>query len=454
MNSRTALITLALALLACGALYWVSRPNRGPNPSLQETPVWLAGFDPAQASSLRVRWSDGDATLSPTRLTDVWLLSADGATWPVASSRIRGALRLIAELNAANASPQDDAPLGDTAATVTITTPAGEGEIKIGASVVGGRGWVELASRDGKPLTLVVDAGFTRLFSKAGILAWREAAPLIAAPGEPMRLTVEAGEFKSQVSRVKGRWGMIVPIAAPAHGEFVQAAILRAHSMEVRRFLGATEAATLSFESPTATLITETQCAGESRSVLVQEAVIGHAADVEGGAAFVRASAQWLDPASGSLTPAWGPLVMIVERKSIELITADPRAYISKRALATPGADVLRIAVTPARGPSLDFSRALSGWQLNAQPTGAPVDALVRLLCETDASIPQFKQPDAFVPLAGIEPAGSGGAFAKVVVGEAANSKGAPLLFVMTDGVWREFAHDAKLAAWLKSLSN
>lgn len=446
VNSKSAIVALGVALVACGVLFWLSGRGGGGGgkPGETELPAWTSGFDPARVTGLRVQWPDGGvAQLEPTPVTDVWLLECDGERWPVATTRIRGALRLIGEMSVGSEAEGEELVGG---VVVRLTTPAGEGVVRVGSDVVGGKGWARLEGEGGAPRVAVVDGGFTRLFTKQGLLAWREPVPMLPLPGETMRLKVVAGGLGSEVTRVKGRWGMTVPVGAPADGEFVQAAIARAHGMKVTRVLTAAEASGLGFDEPTAVVVSETRVGGGGMSV-VQEAVIGNAADVSGESAYVRGRGVWVE-GDGKERAAWGPVVFVVERSSIERLTADPRAYVSKRAVESPAADVLRVVVRVGGGER-EYRRELNGWSVKEGAVGE-VGALVGLLCEKDAGMPALAEPTGWRAIAEVELSGSGGALAKVVVGEGKGAKGERVLVVKTAEVWREYAWEAGVGAWLE----
>jgi hypothetical protein len=64
--------------------------------------------------------------------------------------------------------------------------------------------------------------------------------------------------------------------------------------------------------------------------------------------------------------------------------------------------------------------------------------------------MPALAEPTGWRAIAEVELSGSGGALAKVVVGEGKGAKGERVLIVKTAEVWREYAWEAGVGAWLE----
>jgi hypothetical protein len=442
VNSRTAFIAVAVALLLSAGVYFLSRERQAPTPP-SLAPVWLQTLEPGKVIGLDVAWGGdmGRATVEPSGLSDIWLLRMKrGGTadevWPVSASRVRATVRLVAEL--VGSSLSDDVEAGQSGTSVTFRLRDGTaGTLLVHDAILAGRGWVTLVGDSS--VTIATDSSFVKLFRPEGLLAWREASPIVAAPGDTFRLAIDAGDLKVELTRVAGHWGLTVPASTHADPKFTEAALSVVHSLKVKRFLSATEVADF---QPNARIVAQMK-ALDGRT-LVQTAEIGQAADAAASGAFVRAQASWEDDA-GKQVPAWGPCSMVVERASIEKLTADPRAFAGKTPSNVPAADVIGIQVGSAT-----FRRELKGWSRDSllvdEATTKKVASLLDVLCEKPAPSCTFSVPEGWSPIVAVAISGSRGLLDSLELGT-----GNGAAFVRRGDVFRQ-CNEVALVQWAASL--
>ena len=172
MNTRTALLSLVVALVLVGAGWFFLRPKPVPPPP---APTWLRLLDPQQVGAISVKWADGQsAVIERSPVPDTWVLiqhSSKGPqppAWPVGSVQIRIALRLIADLEAV-APAEAAAPTAST--TVTIKFRDGsEHQLTLSEMSLGGKTLVKI---HGPPDSFRLgQANLSQMFQE-GLRAWR-----------------------------------------------------------------------------------------------------------------------------------------------------------------------------------------------------------------------------------------------------------------------------------------
>ncbi len=476
MNTKSAIIALILALLGITGAFFLLKPE---SPAVVER-TWLASLDVSRVERVKVEWPDGSsASLEPSQVPTLWLLRHGATVWPVKSSRVHAALKLLSGVDSGEPSTE-----GRTnGAAVTVTVGGQDHRLRLSDEALGGRTLVKI---EGKADAFrLVDAQVARLFESNGLLAWREST--LFSTEEFSRIRLQTIGRQIALGRVAGRWGVQIPVAAPADQEACARLVETLLGLNVQRFIDQLPAdeKTLGLENPQALIDTETdfrvmEGGDVKRTLLLQQLKIGGPADASGERLFASMRAQWLDPTTRSVTTAWGPALGVVSRADLNALSAELTVYVSKQTVQASGVDVSRVTIMSDDHAMEDSSaasgarkvvieRSLDEWRLTPEhgaarsPSAserAGIAALLRVLTEQRADgIGREPPRDAtgFVrlkveALAANAEVGVGTAMVVPATGGAREPREALVLRV--GGIYRVyFGEDATaLARWLKDL--
>lgn|GEM_PF-3036856 len=422
MNTRTALVALLLALLAAGGAFLLLRPKPAP---VAPDRTWLAAIDPAQVESITIEWKGGErAVIEKSPMAEIWLLRQSDSAWPVAARRIGGIARLMADVDAA---PQTEQVATD-AASVTFRVAGQDRRLSVSTGQLAGRGVVRV---HGQPDSYrLVDLQIVKLFEEAGLRAWREAAAFQSEDFSRIRLQTLGRQIT--VARVGGRWGVQVPVVAPADQEACAALAAQLPRIELARFLDEAPGSeqSLGLANPEALIDTETDFrtvvdGDVQRRVLIQQLKIGGPIDAAGTQHYASLRAQWLDPTARTATAAWGPVLAVVRREQVDAVNAELLRYVARRTIQadstdigamtiTRDADILKDAPPPAAAAArnVQIVRYLDTWRL-APPGSIPrglspteeagVEYLMAMLCDLPASGVGREMPTGTTPIVRIK---------------------------------------------------
>lgn len=481
MNTKAAIIALVLALLGITGAFFLLRPEP---PAVVER-TWLASLDPTRVGRITVGWPDGSsASLEPSAAPELWVLRSGGVTWPVKTSRVHAALKLLSGIDAGEAVGAG----GTEGASVAVLVGGQERRLRVSDDVLAGRALVRV---EGPPDAYrLADAQVAGMFGNAGLLAWREPSPF--STEEFSRIRLQTIGRQVILGRVAGRWGVQVPVAAPADQESCTGLARTLTGLRVQRFIDQPPAdeKSLGLENPGALIDTETDFRvvenGEvRRRLLLQQLKVGGPADSGGDRLFASMRAQWLDPDSRTVTAAWGPALAVVSRADLNSLTAELPAYVSRQAVQAAGVDVSRVTVVrddeamkegapgPLPGRRVVVGRYIDEWQVTpagqetARAAGADevtaIERLLKVLTEQPADAVGREPPTGsrgFVRLV-VEATGAG---ADIGVGTAvvapAVKQGEPAaepqaaLVLRVGGIFRVYfgAEPGQVAAWLEDV--
>lgn len=404
MNRKGVLIALVLTALLAVAAWWISRPA-GPGVAATPGPV-LPGLDAGQLTSLTIAWKDGSrARLVPAGIADAWVLTTESdrsrATWPVEAEVVRGAARLLANAMAQPA-PGTGASLGGP--TVKLAAASGPVRIEIAAEALAGRHAARVTEGNGPVREVLIAESVARLFEPRAVTAWRTARAIpLQVP--PSRVTISGVQGACELSRAGGNWGIIHPPLGRADERSVAELLGKLAGLSIGRFVeaGPEMAETgLHDSSPSITIESDRRTAeGERvlRRVLTQTIRVGGPADPSGQSVFLELSGSELDAETGRPALIWGTLVGVADASSLAAMAADPLAYVDRRAMPRPAADVTSLSFAAegagtAEPPVTVIERTADGWVWSvggdrARPIPLedrrPLEALLRLLCEERA---------------------------------------------------------------------
>lgn len=428
MPRSVVIVILLLAVVVGGAAVFLLRPPAAP---VAPQSNWLSSLDPAAVIGLDIAGSQGGTvTLRPCEaVSGLWLLNADGRSWPVDAKRVRAAVRLLSD--AAKRSPEPEAPeLGGYVTGVTLHTGGEARTLKLADSMVGSSLVAIDSETPGRPLVFLASSQLHGVFAREGLLAWRDTAVFGGGTTDATRVRVEAAARRVMLAKAMGRWGVMEPIAAPAEPDAVAALLQSLNAVTVRSFTSGTDGA-LGLDRPVAAATLETDMrvpvAGQAqpRQVrLVQKLLLGAPADAESKTRFGSLEASLVDPATNAATPLWGPERFVVGAEQLDRVTADPLAYYSQRSVQSPRADVAKVVLAardhllepeaavdlrPLGSPGAEalrvrdavVKRTLDGWEYAAKESGVrtlspaqseKLNAMLALLCEQAA---ERVSPDA-----------------------------------------------------------
>lgn len=421
MLKKTLLVVLVLCTISGLAAYLLLRPTPQPPAPAK---LWLAGLDPASVKELRLAAPGTPRIIREPRLGDVWLVewpSGDGKTtvrWPAESSRVRGAVRLLADL-----APLPAIERADINAATTIELVLIDGStrrVSFDGTAIGGKVLASIELDSGVH-QLLAPANLLSIFSEAGLLAWRTEVAGAPTGVEPDRLRIETPELRIEAARVGSRWALSDPAPIPADSAKMRQYISR---LEMLPALHATAGAEVPSRWNVLARLERVPSLGvdageQAPPRLVQELRVGGPADARGTRLLALSQAKWVDRA-GTETVAWGPVLISVDAASLD--AAFPRAIAgvaSARAALQPAADVGGIVLAREDGPmvptaaapvpttdlgprDIRIMRTLDGWAytprdgaarvMDAGPSAARA-SLIQALCEQDATEVMLSPP-------------------------------------------------------------
>ncbi|TVQ62365.1 MAG: DUF4340 domain-containing protein [Phycisphaerales bacterium] len=403
----------------------------------------------------------------------IWVLEWADATgrthlWPVATDRVRAALRVLSTTTGETGTARTDAPPDPAWPRLVLVSNDAERELVFEPGSLGGRArvWV-----DGRPRMVTSDT--SDAFGRQSLTAWLDRRLLPPIPADPetpgrggiQRLTFEAetGAGRARLALMRGPrgWSILEPLVAPASSERVGEALRAVQQLEWTRVAVGVEASEAGLDRPTAVL-TMTAPGGGTRRAVVGSAVPGR------GTVFVR------------LEREGGDLLVEAPREGLERLPLDPGAYADRRATEAASADVrtlrLRWLATgngmptePTEGPDagrgadpnraadLTLTRAMDAWRIGVAPNDAPgdadtraaINALVRLLTASEADRVSASPIVGAAPLVGVELAGSDG----LAIGVATVYVTESSVIVRTGELWRSYDPQplVPMIAWLAS---
>jgi hypothetical protein len=454
VNTRTAIISLFVALAVAGGAWFFLRPAPQPPPPAQ---TWLRTLDPAVVASMSVQWTSGEsASIERSVVPGVWVLRSGGkggrpddAHWPVGMSQVRGVLRLLADLDKVAPS---EGKLSTPGTVVAFRMVDGaEHKLTFGEATLGGKAIILV---DGPPSTLRLgDARLAGLFQD-GLRAWRQSSALITGAGdasnsgEVSRVRLQTIGRQVTLGQVNGRWGVQAPVAAPADQGTCAKLLQTLGALAIQRRIeeALTDSAT-GLDNPTAMIDTESDfripVGGDiARRTLLQKLTVGGAADSAGTKLYATIRAEWKDPAKGAPEAAWGPALVTISRAELNQLSAQAPPYFSRQSVQTPAADISGFVLAGDESPMVDNAakdvnassrqvhivRTLDGWrykpdqgELRVPSTSAAtqIDALVRLLVERPADGQDLQAPADTKGVARVSLESAGGAAEILGVGVA-----------------------------------
>lgn len=462
MSSRPIIVTLVLAIVLAAAVLivvGVRRGGAGPGAGGATTiapgeaiaafaagrTVGLTLRPPgANAGEIALRRPDADSPLWEIRL------GGEGAMWWRADpARVRAALEILTTARAAAAVPRDARSPADG---VTLTVRQADGATQLfrfAPRTLGGQGVVEVsdlapASSTDRPVRLaIVSDSLHGFFTPAGLREWRDRV-LIPDAGEAARLRLVSEAGTIALNRIKGRWGMTEPVAAPADAVAVGSLVATLAGLKVERFVdeALTPAAAQSLQEPRAKVALEYDRA--SAPLARRDLAIGAPADAAGRQVLVS-----LDG---------GQTAVVIEALPLATLRAVPATYIASVATQTASADVGMVMIEPAAadpaGPrGMGFRRTLEGW-VELRPDGAEVlltgdgstgvNNLIAFLSAQPAKDVVLAEPEGYRRLGELRLMTTGGEPLDVI--EFATAKETPVV-LKTGAVYRRYLNTHALLA-------
>lgn len=417
---RTAVIVALV--MAVGLAFATLLVMRRPAPASAAPVAWLAGLSESSADAIRFSWgekadeirivSDGAAGWKMER-------SAPGGgvvRWPVQAAQVRGGLRLLTDL--AKLTHSDLAVMRNAQTTMIAFSKGASqvGSLRIATKGLGGQA---PAIIDDSPQRFVfVEEALSRAFLREGVLQWRTPLAFPGMATTAQRVVIENPSGKVDLVRARGTWIVYEPIRTPASEVAMRQLLAMLAGMPIAKFADDAEAndATLGLTSPIASIRVETPMAGAEgstpRRMLVERLEVGGPADVARATMFVRLRAT-IESTDGEASPAWGPVVAVVDRSRLDQVAGDASAYASKAVLRESAADVVMLRVVDPAGERVAYKRTIDGWfgvdgegKVGAKVDGERSKALVgliELMCGERASEVKSDEVDALEVVATIE---------------------------------------------------
>lgn len=465
MSSKPIVIALVLCiLLAAGVLFTLAAggskggaTTAGPTVTVGE-PVMDLDIQKVKKLAVSV---EGRATDVAERGSDgtTWTLKTKDAmgtgetVWPADFLRIRVFLR---ELSTARATgkPEAGATIPDSPPPTVVTMTMDDGSertLRFAGRTLGGQAKLEIrdtAAKDGASPTrmAIVSDALLQALVTPGPRGWRETQllPGVSINATSLKLTSTGGGAKLQ--RVMGRWALVEPVAGPADQGVVLKMLSVLENLRAERFVdGSLSKKDAGLENPAATAVVgfESRAAadasgGKPATELRRELKIGGPADASGANLYASVND--------------GPPV-VVDAKTLRLLTVDPAKLLSSQSVQTPKADIGLVTIAPlgsaggSGGTPLRYKRTVQGWAeldiadkelLLEKARSDDVEALLTLLTQTTALATLVEAPKDWKPTAEITLAKVGGVLDKVECGTADGRA----FVVRNDKIWR--AYDAK----------
>jgi hypothetical protein len=404
LRGKKALIAVVVMVLVLVGAWVATRTGGGGSATVE-----VLRFDPLAVTELRLG-GDGPEERLHRLESGAWVVESAGAVWPVDDSVLRGAMRKLVGLRG---EPSDGA--FDAAATLVIEGASGElATLRMSAERLAGRGLAEV-SVGGETTTALVDGELLDVFTRSGLLPWRErtALPLLASAGASA-VTIESGETAITLGKVRGRWGMTAPMRERCDEARVNAVLRTMSGIEFVRFAGDDEVDVEA--APSAAL--DITMVRQGETLRQRFAVLG-AADIGGEHVFVSVSLE----RNGVV---WAGATGVVKRETLDEIPLAAEWYASRRTWDAAPADVARVWISrvgePATPPLLPdpemnadatLERTIDGWAGPDMMKGAlyerASEALLAQLCDVDAAEVGPELPEGYTPIALVQIGGRDG---------------------------------------------
>lgn len=393
-------------LIAVGLAFATFIALRKPAAPVATPVAWLAGLSESSIDSIRFSWGDkADDLRIQSDGAAGWKLERSTAKggkvqWPVHPAQVRGGLRLLADL--ASIKHSDLAVMRNTQTTLVSFSKEGRdvGSLRLGNSGLGGQ--VPAIINDASPRFVFVDEALSRAFRREGILQWRAPVALSNMAGGAARVTISSPTSKVELARAQGRWVVNEPFRTPAADATVKTLLASLGGISISKFVDDAEGdeTNLGFATPLASITVHTEQHardrdGVARPVLVEEIEVGGPADVGRTSLFVRVRAMSTD-SKGAAATVWGPIVGVVERSKLDVISGDAATYASKAVLRESALDVVSLRIADAKGKGTAFKRTIDGWfvldasgQLGAKlgtEHAKAVQQLIEIMCNERAT--------------------------------------------------------------------
>ena len=403
MRGRLAVIAVVVMVAVLAGSWALTRTGGG-----EDRYTTLLSFDPLAVKQMTLT-RDGRTERLHRLESGAWVIEAEGESWPVDESVMRGALRKLVGLRG---EPSNSG--FDTAATLSIDGESGPiASIEFSSGRLGGRGLASVDAGSGTE-TALIDGELLDVFTRSGLRPWRDrrALPLIGAG--TTSVGVSSGEVGIELGRARGRWGLIAPFQERADGSRVEAVLRTLGALEFERFAGPEEAPETA--ALPAAIDLRLVRAGET---LRQRLEVVGSVDLGGERVLVSVSLE----RNGDV---WAGATGVVPREVLDEIPTDPAWYASRRAIDLAPADAARIWIEPVEeaaqapiqpDPQLEARITLErdglGW--SGPNSGASslyaegADALLAALCDTDASEVGELIPERYVPIALVQVGGRSG---------------------------------------------
>ncbi|MDX2132674.1 MAG: hypothetical protein SFY69_11550 [Planctomycetota bacterium] len=394
---RAALISLVLVLVLGAGAWLALRGGSAPGPGKSEQPARvLAGLEAARVRSIEVANAAGPiAMLARLDVPDVWVLDAraDGVRVPAQESAVRGAIRVLAELDALPA--QEDHDPGEGSVDVRLTLDDGATRaVRIGGTRLGGRVACRLTGETGSK-TVLAEANVVGLFRRESMEGWAEGALVPAGAGRIAEVTVTRGD--ARVRLIAGRrWGMMEPVVTVADADAC-AALVRVLTSGGRARAGR-QASELDDLATLFVVRVRTESRAMKGDGVESVAVVHTVRGVDLGAGAVGAVVRAEDDAGRVL---WGGWTADVGPGDLEPVLGPAGSYIARVASGVAPADVSGVRIGgPSGAWTLSVERTVDGWRESSGAAlggadAAQVRALVTLLCETQAGAATLDAVDA-----------------------------------------------------------
>lgn len=388
--SRAAALIWVLIALILGVVVWYTTPRT----VLQSTSAqFLPDFSPAQVSQIEIAWPGGESARL-TKSDSRWILRSQNTKgpapaepgwgtppWPAESNRVQGLLRLIAE-----AHEGADARAMPTAIFLTLMREGGESiRLAIDPNTLGGSGRVARLTSDGRVQSVAsVDEQFVRALESSAIESWRSKDLLFWPPEATTAFDLRSGNSAIELAKSGGTWIMHAPIAIKADSATIEGSLLLLSKSGVDRFLPPSSSQEDAWKEPSRIIrLASRSNAATSRRDIEQTIEVGPAIDTT--SRMVRVTARDL----AANTVLIGPEVAIMNSATLESIPSTASAFISRRTLELPPADIGAVEIE-ASGQRTLVKRNAAGTFGAADAT---IRELLRLLAETPATQIRILEP-------------------------------------------------------------
>lgn len=406
------LISLLLAVGLAFATFFVMRKPPAP---VAAPVAWLLGLSESSIDAIRFSWGDkADDLRIVSDGRAGWKMersAAKGGTvqWPVQSAQVRGGLRLLAEL--ASRVHSDQAVMRNAQTTLIAFSMGGRevGSMRIATKGLGGQ--APAIINDATPRFVFVDEALSRAFLREGILQWRAPLALPGMAAGARHISISNPNANVELGKAQGRWLVQKPFQTPAADAAIKQLLTTLANLSLSKFVDDAEGdeTKLGFATLLASITVETEqpTSNGARPVLVEQIEVGAPADVARTTLFVRVRAS-IRNSTGESTPAWGPVVGVIERSRLDAIAGEAGVYASKAVLRESAADIMNLRLADAKGEGVAFQRTIDGWFV-VDSSGKPgvkveserakaVQQLIEILCtERATKVREADVPDVIV---------------------------------------------------------